>query len=255
MKTRVISTEIWDEDNVFSLNIDTKLVYLILLTNPYIGQSRFYKINDRQLSTFSGLNIEQIKKCKKDLEESKMAFFKDGYVCLTGYGFIECFYKGSKNQVAKMNEIDKIPKDILSFFFKKLDTLSIPYQYPSDTTINHKSGIINNKSGIINQESDEETPVIPTVEEVVISKFKKPTVIEIQAYCDERKNGIDANQFFDHYQSNGWRVGGKAPMKDWKASIRTWERNGYSRTTSSHVSGKAINLEDPAEVEKLFSKK
>lgn len=250
MKTRVISTEIWDEDNVFSLNIDTKLVYLILLTNPYIGQSRFYKINDRQLSTFSGLNIEQIKKCKKDLEESKMAFFKDGYVCLTGYGFIECFYKGSKNQVAKMNEIDKIPKDILSFFFKKLDTLSIPYQYPSDTTINHKSGIINNKSEIQNQELFEEQ-----VEEITSKKFKKPTLKEVIEYCTERKNGVDPNQFIDHYDSNGWRVGGKAPMKNWKASVRTWERNGYSKTTSSQGNGKAVNLDDPAQVEKLFSKK
>lgn len=150
MKTRIISTEIWDDDNVFRLNIDTKLLYLILLTNPYIGQSRFYKINDRQLSTFSGLNIEQIQKCKKDLEDANMVFFKDNYVCITGYGFIECFYKGERNEKAKQKELNLIPKDIFSYFKDKLDTLSIPYQYPIDTTINNKSEIINNKSEIIN---------------------------------------------------------------------------------------------------------
>ncbi len=146
MKTRVISTDIWDQDKVFSLNIDTKLLYLVLLTNPYISQTRFYKINDRQLSTFSGLNVEQIQKCKRDLEESKMVYFRDGWVCVTGYGFVDSFYKGSKNEVVRKREIDSIPSDILSYFSSKLDSLSIPYTYPIDTTINNKSYIINNKS-------------------------------------------------------------------------------------------------------------
>lgn len=126
MKTRVISTEIWDSDEVYSLNIDTKLLYLIILTNPYIGQSRYYKINDRQLSTFSGLNVDQLKKCKKDLEEANMVFFKDNYVCITGTGYIESFYKGAKNDVSRIKEINSIPDDILLFFRKKLDVLGIP---------------------------------------------------------------------------------------------------------------------------------
>lgn len=125
MKTRIISTEIWDEDKVFSLNIDTKLLYLVLLTNPYIGQTRYYKINDRQLSTFSGLNVEQIQKCKKDLSESGMAYFKEGWVCVTGYGFIECFYKGEKNEIARAKEEANIPEDIFSFFHQKLQDSGI----------------------------------------------------------------------------------------------------------------------------------
>ena len=55
-----------------------------------------------------------------------------------------------------------------------------------------------------------------------INRFKKPTVEEIKAYCDERKNGIKAQYFFDYYESKGWKVG-KTPMKNWKAAIRTWE--------------------------------
>jgi hypothetical protein len=125
MKTRVISTEIWDEDKVFALNIDTKLLYLVLLTNPYIGQTRFYKINDRQLSTFTGLNVEQIQKCKKDLTESEMVYFKDGWVCVTGYGFIECFYKGEKNEIARAKEEGSIPLEIFSFFNQKLQDLGV----------------------------------------------------------------------------------------------------------------------------------
>ena len=55
-------------------------------------------------------------------------------------------------------------------------------------------------------------------------RFRKPTIEEIRAYCRERDNGIDAERFFDYYEARGWQVG-KSPMKDWKAAVRTWEKN------------------------------
>ena len=53
--------------------------------------------------------------------------------------------------------------------------------------------------------------------------FTPPTVEEISAYCKERGNRVDPQQFFDFYESKGWMVG-KNRMKDWKAAVRTWER-------------------------------
>lgn len=55
-------------------------------------------------------------------------------------------------------------------------------------------------------------------------RFVPPTVDEVRDYCKERGNNIDAESFVDYYTSTGWLVG-KKPMKDWKASVRTWERN------------------------------
>lgn len=56
------------------------------------------------------------------------------------------------------------------------------------------------------------------------TKFIKPTVAEVEAYCKARKNGINAQGFIDKYESIGWVVGkARTPMKDWKATIRTWE--------------------------------
>ena len=60
------------------------------------------------------------------------------------------------------------------------------------------------------------------------TRFVKPTIEEVRAYCKERQSGIDADYFFDYYEANGWKVGGRAPMKDWKATVRNWECNGYS---------------------------
>ena len=55
-------------------------------------------------------------------------------------------------------------------------------------------------------------------------KFVKPTQEEVAAYCRERNNGLNPQQFVDFYESKGWKVGDQ-PMQDWRACVRTWENN------------------------------
>ena len=73
-------------------------------------------------------------------------------------------------------------------------------------------------------------------------RFVKPTLSEIEQYCIERKNNVNAEQFFDYYESNGWKVG-KNSMKDWKAAVRTWEHSEYRKSNSKKNSKEdAINV-------------
>ena len=73
-------------------------------------------------------------------------------------------------------------------------------------------------------------------------RFEKPTLSEIKAYCIERGNKVDAQHFFDYYESNGWRVG-KNSMKNWQAAVRTWERSEYRKHNSKKNSKEdAINV-------------
>lgn len=58
-------------------------------------------------------------------------------------------------------------------------------------------------------------------------KFSPPAVDDVAAYCQERRNGINAQHFVDYYASRNWMLG-KVKMSDWRAAVRTWERNGYS---------------------------
>lgn len=58
--------------------------------------------------------------------------------------------------------------------------------------------------------------------------FIKPLLEEIKTYCLERKNNVDPQKFIDHYDANGWRVG-KNKMVNWKAAVRTWEKNIEAR--------------------------
>lgn len=79
------------------------------------------------------------------------------------------------------------------------------------------------------KELEKELDIVGTAVPKQPKRFKPPSVDEVRAYCRERKNMVDAEKFIDYYTSNGWKVG-KNSMKDWKAAVRTWERNGYSNT-------------------------
>lgn len=62
-----------------------------------------------------------------------------------------------------------------------------------------------------------------------VSKFTKPTLQEVRAYCIERGNDVDPERFINHYEANGWMVG-RNKMKDWRAAVRNWEHNRVSKS-------------------------
>ena len=66
-------------------------------------------------------------------------------------------------------------------------------------------------------------------------RFKKPSVEDIETYCNERNNNINPNAFYDYYESKDWMIG-KNRMKDWKAAIRTWERNTGGKNEKKGIS-------------------
>jgi hypothetical protein len=87
-----------------------------------------------------------------------------------------------------------------------------------------------------------------------LDSSKHPTLDEVKAYCNERNNRVDPERFIDYYTANGWKVG-KNPMKDWKAAVRTWERQdtqkartrntllNYDEKGRSHASVEEIELD------------
>lgn len=59
-----------------------------------------------------------------------------------------------------------------------------------------------------------------------------PTLEDVKNYCLERNNGVDPQRWYDFYSSKGWMIG-KNKMKDWKAAVRTWEKNNFSNSSST----------------------
>lgn len=78
-------------------------------------------------------------------------------------------------------------------------------------------------------------------------RFIPPTLDQVQEYCKERNNKVSWNKFIDHYTSNGWKVG-KNKMQDWKAAVRTWEKNSFesksTKQTSLPISDYSTQSED-----------
>lgn len=102
--------------------------------------------------------------------------------------------------------------------------------------------IIDSKEG----DAGEETPA---ARKGKAKTFTPPTVEEVEAYCRERENGIDGQEFVDFYTANGWVQGKQGkPLKDWKACVRTWERNGiaprnYGTGTAANATGRPSTVQ------------
>ncbi|HIZ29832.1 MAG TPA: hypothetical protein H9813_01170, partial [Candidatus Fournierella merdipullorum] len=75
------------------------------------------------------------------------------------------------------------------------------------------------------------------------SRFIPPTVEEVKAYCQERRNDVDPQRFVDFYETKGWMVG-KNKMKDWRAAVRTWEQRdgGRNQQKGEEDAGKYAGL-------------
>lgn len=63
----------------------------------------------------------------------------------------------------------------------------------------------------------------------VVTKTFPPTLDMVKAYCLERGKGVDPETWMNHYQAKGWKIG-KTLIKDWKAAVRTWEKNDNNKT-------------------------
>lgn len=111
---------------------------------------------------------------------------------------------------------------------------TVSVQHPTRCQIDTESSVVPTPNNINNNINDT----------ISVKRFVKPNVEEIESYCKERNNSVDAQQFFDYYESKGWKVG-KSPMKDWKASVRTWEKNDYgyhNKTVSEEPTKTQLNF-------------
>jgi len=90
-------------------------------------------------------------------------------------------------------------------------------------------GLVVNK---LNDLSETKLTTINKNKEIKITNklFIKPSVNDVELYCIERDNKIDAISFVNFYESKGWMVG-KNKMKDWRACIRTWEMRAKNKKT------------------------
>ena len=59
-------------------------------------------------------------------------------------------------------------------------------------------------------------------------QFTPPTLEEVENYCKDRNNSVDAKKFFDYYSVNDWCDSKGNKVKNWKQKLITWEKKENS---------------------------
>lgn len=186
------------------------LFYLKLMVESisHEGRLRFadtIPYNEKMLSSLTDTNIDIVRSAMKVLIELGLCEVMD-------------------DQTIYLSEVDKLIGDETKWAGYKRESRA---KLDNVQSMSNKSLEIRDKSKENRDKSlyiDMNPPLPPLTGEESVKKFKPPTVDEVKAYCEERLNGIDAEEFVDFYESKGWMVG-KNKMKDWKAAVRTWERS------------------------------
>lgn len=126
-----------------------------------------------------------------------------------------------------------------AYTLRENETLGIP----NDNQMTTKGGQeVDAVKDSIDKNSTDKVSIVEIDSEQVATpskRFQKPTIEEIKAYCQERGNNIDAEQFFNFYDSKGWKVGNQ-PMKNWKAAVITWEKR--QNANPQNVDNKSGNV-------------
>ncbi|MGZ4055283.1 MAG: transcriptional regulator [Bacteroidia bacterium] len=95
----------------------------------------------------------------------------------------------------------------------------------------------NNSIFPLNNNSDEKEKSSGKKERV-----RNPTAQEVKDhFAQKRWLPIEAEKFFNHYESNGWLIGGRSPMKNWKAAADNWILNS-NKFNNVKSNSKANNL-------------
>ena len=218
---RNVQMTFWTDSKIVdSYTPEDRYFYLYLLTNPHTNLSGCYEISIKQISDETGYTKEVVEKLLERMETIhdviRYSKITKEILILNWYKFNWTTSKDFKKPLLKeMQGIkDESFKEFLVNLIDGHKTVITPSHDRPMTTVT----VLNNN--IPNTDIEDKLNNIIANN----NRFIPPTVEEVEAYCRERNNSVDAENFVDFYESKGWIVG-KTKMKNWKAAVRTWERN------------------------------
>jgi uncharacterized protein YdaU (DUF1376 family) len=211
-------------------NIENKFIYLPIYLSDYVSQSRKLTMLQRgALIDLSVLYFQENLKINYTKEQIYRLVFAFTNEEQNAIDFIlENYFTKSENKPTGYfwvsNQLDEIGGKVLKKLNasrengkkggrgnkKEIKPIGLDLLNPEKTILNESK---------LNQIKENEI----NLNKPKIKKFIKPSIQEIKDYCQERKNSVDAEKFFDYYEARAWKE-----IKNWQACVRTWERNGYS---------------------------
>ena len=88
------------------------------------------------------------------------------------------------------------------------------------------SDSLKSKTGLSQDEPITEDSKRKEVAQKKEKEFVPPKLDEVTTFFKEEKYPeLESKKFFYHFEANGWKVGGKTPMKNWQAAAHNWILN------------------------------
>ena len=241
--SRVINTDIWDDELVSSFSPEDRYFWLYLLTNPHTTQLGIYHLPLKKACVELGYSIETVKILLNRFEQNYgLIRFNPNTSEIAIKNFLKhSILKGGKPVMdCLLKEETKVKdKDLIVYIVENVQE-KIKCGEINNITVKEFINYLASKyfktiTNNINDNDNDNERIVPRFIENNNKSFKKPSVTEVQAYCDERGNGISGEEFVDYYTSKGWMIG-KNVMKDWKSAVRTWEhKRGFKVKEEEHL--------------------
>ena len=143
----------------------------------------------------------------------------------------------SKNEQVNEQVNEQIDEQVIEQALNKHQTSSKHVPYINNTNNTNNTNNINNINIVNGQIQKNEDDLNFQLDEKLKKKLPEkkgtdeantipPEWLNVLEFFKEKKaTEIEAEKFYNHFQSNGWLVGGKSKMKDWKAAARNWLLN------------------------------
>lgn len=216
---RMFAKAIIDSDAFLDMPLSTQALYFHLSMRAddegFIG-------NPKRIKAMIGASDDDLKVL---IAKRFILVFDSGVVVIKHWRIHNYIQGDRKKETTYIDEKNTLFLDENKAYTERgydLDTKCIQNGYNLDTQVrlgkvSIELGKDNLKKEMCKEKKEAEQVGTPT------KHFIKPSLEEVETYCQERNNKVNAQRFIDFYQSKGWKIG-KEPMKDWKACVRTWEQ-------------------------------
>lgn len=189
---------ITDSDRFTDLPNSTKALYFMAGMNA--DDRGFFQ--PRRLQKMCGFTDDDFKVL---IAKRYFMSFESGVMVITDWNKNNYL---DKNRITETEYIDEL---------KLLRIINEKYEL-NDTCLTNVKRMFNQYS--IEENSIEEKEIYKEKE-----KFKKPTLEEVQKYCEERNNDVDSQKFYDYYEISHWLDSKGNKVKNWKQKVITWEKH------------------------------
>ena len=229
---RMFSLSVVDTDRFLDMPVSTQALYFHLGMH---GDDDGFVSSPRKIARAAGCNDDDLRLL---IQKNYIIPFESGVVVITDWRLNNYIKPDRYKPTVFLNEMNELKTNEVG---KYIHGSNLEPVWNQDGTKAEPQIRLELDKNSIEESVAAKPPRAPANRKT--SRFVPPTVEEVRAYCQERRNAVDAQRFVDYYTANGWTQGRGKPIKDWRAAVRTWEAREAQRPTPVHPAPAAADYD------------